>query len=78
MKTSEHQSNTVQTLGQSVFKNELDFRSRYYLGSLCKPSGRRGNKSGGCPVFQNIPELRSNAERILVKTVRTLGQAVRT
>jgi hypothetical protein len=48
------------------------------LGSLCKPSGRRGNMSGRCPVVQNIPEFCSNVEMILAKTVRTLGQAVQT
>jgi hypothetical protein len=65
MKTSRHQSNTVWTPGQSVFNKELDFRSRHYLGSLCKPSGRHANTSGRYPVFQNIPEFHSNAERIL-------------
>jgi hypothetical protein len=78
MKTSRHQSNTVRMLGQSVFNKELDFRSQHCLGSLYKPSGRRGNTSGQCPVFQNIPEFRSNTERILAKTVQTLGQAFRT
>jgi hypothetical protein len=71
MKTSGHQSNTVWTLGQSVFNKELDFKIQHCLGSLCKPSGRHGNTSGRCPVFQNIPDFRSNAERILVKIVRT-------
>jgi hypothetical protein len=71
MKTSGRQSNTVWTLGQLVFNKEFDFRSRHCLGSLCKSSGRRGNTSRRCPAFQNIPEFRSNAERILVKTVRT-------
>jgi hypothetical protein len=61
----------VRMLGQSVFNNELDFRSQHCLGSLCKPSG-------WCPVFQNIPEFHSNTERILAKTVWTLDQAVRT
>jgi hypothetical protein len=78
MKTFGRQSNTVQTIGQSVFNKELDFRSRHCLGSLCKPSGRRGNTSGRCPVFQNIPEFCSNEERILAKTIQTLGQAVQT
>jgi hypothetical protein len=45
MKTSGRQSNTVRTLGQSVFNKELDFRSQHNLGSLCKPSRRRGNTS---------------------------------
>jgi len=76
MKTSGRQSITVRTLGQSLFNTELDFRSRHYLGSLYKPSGRRGNTFGWCPVFQNTPEIRSNVEMILAKTVRTLGQAV--
>jgi hypothetical protein len=76
MKMSGLQSNTVRTLGQSVFNKELDLRSQHCLGSLCKPSGRRGNTSRQCPVFQNIPEFHSNAERILAKTVRTLGQAI--
>jgi hypothetical protein len=39
----------------SKFYNELDFKSRHYLGSFCKSSGRRGNTSGLCPTFQNIP-----------------------
>jgi hypothetical protein len=72
------QSNTVRTLGQSVFNKEFDFRIRHCLGSLCKPSRRRGNTSERCPIVQNIPEFLSNAERILAKTVRTLGQVVRT
>jgi hypothetical protein len=76
MKTSGRQSITVWMLGQSLINIELDFRSQHYLGSLCKPSGRRGNTSGRCPVFQNTSEFRSNAERILAKIVRTLGQAV--
>jgi hypothetical protein len=78
LKSSERQSNIVQTLGQSVFNKESDFRSRHCLGSLCKTSRRRGNTSGRCPVVQNIPEFCSNVERILAKIVRTLGQAVRT
>jgi hypothetical protein len=78
MKTSGRQSNTVRVLGESWFNTELDFRSRHSLGSLCKPSGRRGNTSRRCPVFQNIPEFRSNAERILAKIVWTLGQVVLT
>jgi hypothetical protein len=45
MKTSEHQTNTVRTLGQSVFNKELDFRSRHCLGSLCKTSECRKNFS---------------------------------
>jgi hypothetical protein len=51
MKMSRRQSNTVQTPGQSVFNKELDLRSQHCLGSLCKPSGRRGNTSRQCPVF---------------------------
>jgi hypothetical protein len=34
MKTSGRQSNTVRTLGQSLFNMELDFKSRHCLGSL--------------------------------------------
>jgi hypothetical protein len=78
VKTSGRQSNTVRTLGQSVFNKELDFKSRHYLGSLCKPFGQHGNTFGRCLVFQNIPKFHSNTERILAKIVRTLGQAVRT
>jgi hypothetical protein len=78
MKMSGRQSNAVRTLGQLVFNKELGFRSRHCLGNLCKPSGRCGNTSGRCPVFQNIPEFCSNVERTLVKTVWTLGQAVQT
>jgi len=63
MKTSWRHSNTVHTLGQSLLNTKLDLRSRHWLGSLCKPSGRRGNTSGRCPVFQNIPVFRSNATR---------------
>jgi len=53
----------VRTLGQhhpddrssfSNFYTELDF-SWHYLGSFCKTSGRRGNTSGHCPAFHNIP-----------------------
>jgi hypothetical protein len=62
-KTSERQSNTIRTLGQSSFNTELDLRSRHCLGSLCKSSGQRGNMSGCCPAIQNIPVFRSNAER---------------
>jgi hypothetical protein len=40
----------------SNFYTELDF-SQHCLGSLCKTSGRRGNTSGRCPVFQNIPDF---------------------
>jgi hypothetical protein len=78
MKASSCQSNSVWMLGQSVFNKELDFKSRHCLGSLYKPSRRHGNTSGRCPIFQNIPEFRSNTERILANTVRTLGQAVLT
>jgi hypothetical protein len=78
MKPSGRQSNTVRTLGQPVFNKEFDFRSRHCLGSLCKPFGRRGSTSGQCPVVQNIPEFRSNVERILAKTIRTLSHDVRT
>jgi hypothetical protein len=45
---------------------------------ICKPSGRLSNMSGRYIVIQITPEFRSNAERISVKTVGTLGQAVRT
>jgi hypothetical protein len=45
----------VRTLGQSIFNKESIFRNRHYLGSLCEPSGRRGNMSGRCPIVQNIP-----------------------
>jgi hypothetical protein len=48
------------------------------MSSLCKPSGRLGNTSGRYPVIQITPEFRLNAERISVKTVWTLGQAVQT
>jgi hypothetical protein len=64
MKTSGRQSITIWMLGQSLFNMVLDFRSRNCLESLCKSSGRRGNTFGRCPVFQNIPEFHSNAERI--------------
>jgi hypothetical protein len=47
----------------SNFYMELDFSSRHCLGSFDKTSGRRGNTSGCCPAFQNIPDFRSNAER---------------
>jgi hypothetical protein len=63
MKTSGRQSNTVRTLGQSLFNTKFDFRSRHWLGSLCKPSGQSGNTSGHCPSFQNIPVFHSNATR---------------
>jgi hypothetical protein len=63
MKTSGHQNNTFRTQGQSLFNTKLDFRSRHWLGSLCKPSRWRGNTSGSCPVFQNILVFHSNAER---------------
>jgi hypothetical protein len=39
----------------SNFYTELDFSNRHCLGSFCKPSGRRGNTSGRCLAFQNIP-----------------------
>jgi hypothetical protein len=48
------------------------------MSSLCKTSGRLGNMSGRYPVIQITPEFRLNVGRILVKTVWTLGQAVRT
>jgi hypothetical protein len=44
----------------SSFSNlytELDFNSRHCLGSFCKTSRRRGNTSGRCPAFQNIPGI---------------------
>jgi hypothetical protein len=47
------------------------------MSSLYKPSRQLSNMSGRYPIIQNIPELCSNAERILAKTVRTLGQVVR-
>jgi hypothetical protein len=46
----------------SNFYMELDFSSRHCLGSFCMTSGRRGNTSGRCPAFQNIPDFCSNAE----------------
>jgi len=48
------------------------------MSNLCRPSGRLDNTSERYPVIQITPEFRSNAKRIFVKTVRTLGQAVRT
>jgi hypothetical protein len=47
----------------SNFYAELDFKSRHYLGSFCKTSGRCGTTSGGCPTFQNIPNFCLNAEK---------------
>jgi len=50
---------------RSSFPNlytELDFSSRHCLWSFCKSSGRRGNTTGRCPAFQNIPDFRSKAE----------------
>jgi len=41
----------------------VEFQKLTLLGSLCKPSGRRGNTSGRCPAFQNIPVFHSNVER---------------
>jgi hypothetical protein len=41
----------------SNFYTELDFSSRHCLGSFYKTSGRRDNKSGRCPAFQNIPGI---------------------
>jgi hypothetical protein len=46
----------------------VGFQKSTLFGSLCKPFR-------WCLVFQNILEFRSNAERILAKTVRRLGQA---
>jgi hypothetical protein len=43
-------------------KQGVGFQKSTLLGSLYKPSGRRGNKSGRCPAFQNIPVFHSNAE----------------
>jgi hypothetical protein len=40
----------------SNFYTELDF-SRHCLGSLYKTSGQRGNTSGSCSAFQNIPDF---------------------
>jgi hypothetical protein len=48
------------------------------ISSICKPSGPLGNTSGRYPLIQITPDFRSNAERILAKTVQTLGQAVQT
>jgi hypothetical protein len=45
---------------------------------ICKPSGRLGNTSRRYKVIHITPEFRSNAERISVKTVRMLDQAVQT
>jgi hypothetical protein len=49
----------------SKYYMELDFRSRHYLGSFCKSSGRRGNTSGCCPVFQNISGFLFECEKEL-------------
>jgi hypothetical protein len=48
------------------------------MSSLCKTSGRLDNTSGRYLVIQITPDFCSIAERISVKIVRTLGQAVRT
>jgi hypothetical protein len=45
---------------------------------ICKPSEQLGNTSERYTVIQITPEFCLNAERISVKTVRTLCQAVRT
>jgi hypothetical protein len=39
------------------------FQKSTLLGSLYKPFRRRGNTSGCCPAFQNIPVFSSNAIR---------------
>jgi hypothetical protein len=46
------------------------------MSSICRPSGRLGNTSRRYPIVQIILDFRSNVERILAKTVWTLGQAV--
>jgi hypothetical protein len=62
----------------SNFYTELDF-SRHYLRSFCKTSGRRGSTSRRYPVFQNILGfLYGRGKEWQWRTVRTLGQAVRT
>jgi hypothetical protein len=48
------------------------------MSSLCNPSGRLGNTSGRYPIIQITPEFCSNVERISVKIVWTLSQAVLT
>jgi hypothetical protein len=48
--TEQHRLNARSS--NSEFDMELDF-SRHYLGSFCQTSGRRGNKSGCYPAFQN-------------------------
>jgi hypothetical protein len=51
---------------RSISIQRVGVQTSTLLGSLCKPSGR-------CLIFQNTPEFRSNAETILVKTVRTFS-----
>jgi hypothetical protein len=46
----------------SNFYTELGF-SRHYLGSFCKMSGRRGNKSGCYPAFHNISRFLYGSEK---------------
>jgi hypothetical protein len=46
------------------------------MSNIYRPSGRLGTTSGRYPVVQITPNFYSNAERILVKTVQTLCQAI--
>jgi len=62
----------------SKFHTKLDFRSRHCLGSFCKTSERRGNTSGHCPAFQNIPMFHSNTEMSYSEDRQTLGKAFQT
>jgi hypothetical protein len=48
--------------GRSIsIQYRVGFQKSTMLGTLCKLSGRRGNMSGRCPTFQNIPVFCSKA-----------------
>jgi hypothetical protein len=64
--------------GKSLQSVRTTLRHVRTMSCICKPSGRLSNTSGQYPVVQITPKFRSYAESLLAKTVRALGQAVRT
>jgi hypothetical protein len=67
LKTSERQSNTFRTARSINIQHGVGFQKSTLLGSLCKPSGWRGNTSRCYPTFQNIPVFHSNQKGVIAK-----------
>jgi hypothetical protein len=78
LKMSGRQSNTVQMLGQSVFNEELDFRSQHCLGVSARCPDEVETCQDVVQHFKIFQYLVRTLQGVTAKTIWTLGQAIQT